>query len=346
MQWEARLIREIFYTDQDAGLRRFLPVVLPGGTADDIPLWLAPASASHYLVTDYSVAGLDKLYRLLTRQPWETVPDLGTVTKLPPRGTGRTVTPSPGTEAATIASGTAKPVTPPPPVLRTEVVIEAAISDAGMLESAVWLAGTQLCRQQKPLPFAVAQVWRALRLPALAAGERLAEAGRRLAGALLDDQGQALLAGLLTRLPPDGTVEVVLSATDSALSLPIELLRLNAGNGETAPLGLIPAVSIYRRPATQGFGEGPGTAPPTVPAAGPLKVLVAVAAPDETKTGNAPLDTEAEMAAVLDAVSDVAASRHVQVRILEVASLPAIRAALTQDSYHVLHLSAHGSPQT
>ena len=51
VQWEARLIREVFYTDQEAGLRRFLPVVLPGCSADDIPLWLAPASASHYLVT-------------------------------------------------------------------------------------------------------------------------------------------------------------------------------------------------------------------------------------------------------------------------------------------------------
>ena len=347
VQWEARLIREVFYTDQDAGLRRFLPVVLPGGSADDLPMWLAPVSASHYLVTDYSVAGAEKLYRLLTSQPWETVPDLGTVTELPARGTGRTGTPSPGTEAATVAAGAAEPVTAPRPVLRTQVVIEAAVSAAGMLESAVWLAGTQLCRQQVPLPFEVAQVWGALRLPALAAGERLAEAGRGLAGALLDDEGQALLAGMLNRLPPDGTVQVVLSATGSALSLPIELLRLTTGSGgETAPLGLIPSVSISRRPATQGVGEGPGTAPPAVSTAGPLKVLVAVAAPDETKTDNAPLDTEAEMAAVLEAVSDVAASPHAQVRILEVASLAAIRDALTQDAYHVLHLSAHGSPDT
>ena len=49
-----------FYTDQDAGLRRFLPVVLPGGSPDDLPMWLAPVSASHYLVTDYSVAGLPR----------------------------------------------------------------------------------------------------------------------------------------------------------------------------------------------------------------------------------------------------------------------------------------------
>ena len=34
-----------------------------------------------------------------------------------------------------------------------------------------------------------------------------------------------------------------------------------------------------------------------------------------------------------------------QVRILEVASLAAIRLALAEDAYHVLHLSAHGSPE-
>ena len=80
--------------------------------------------------------------------------------------------------------------------------------------------------------------------------------------------------------------------------------------------------------------------------AGPLKVLAAVAAPEETRTANPPLDAEAEMAAVLDAVAPVtAAGTAAQVRILEVASLPAIRQALAQDAYHVLHLSAHGSPE-
>ena len=51
------------------------------------------------------------------------------------------------------------------------------------------------------------------------------------------------------------------------------------------------------------------------------------------------------MAAVLDATSEVAAGAHAQVRILEVASLAAIREALAKDAYHVLHLSAHGSPE-
>ena len=48
---------------------------------------------------------------------------------------------------------------------------------------------------------------------------------------------------------------------------------------------------------------------------------------------------------MLDAVTGVAASPHAQVRILEVASLAADpRRPWPQDAYHVLHLSAHGSP--
>ncbi len=61
-----------------------------------------------------------------------------------------------------------------------------------------------------------------------------------------------------------------------------------------------------------------------------------------TQTASAPLDVEAEMAAVLDAVTGIA-DPGAQVRVLEVASLSAIRQALARDAYHVLHLSAHGS---
>ena len=110
-------------------------------------------------------------------------------------------------------------------------------------------------------------------------------------------------------------------------------------------LGLLAGVSVSRR-LVPGLAVGGGLAPAAagLPLAGPLKVLAAVAAPDETRTRNAPLDVEAEMAAVLDAVTEAAGRADVQVRILEVASLAAIRAALAADEYHVLHLSAHGSP--
>ncbi len=46
------------------------------------------------------------------------------------------------------------------------------------------------------------------------------------------------------------------------------------------------------------------------------------------------------MQALLDAVTDTAASERAQVRILEVASLAEITAALRADQYHVLHLFA------
>ena len=69
VQWEARLIRDLFYADQQAGLRRFVPVVLPGCSQADIPVWLSPASATHYQVDEFTVAGAEDLLRVLTGQP-------------------------------------------------------------------------------------------------------------------------------------------------------------------------------------------------------------------------------------------------------------------------------------
>ena len=229
-----------------------------------------------------------------------------------------------------------------------EVVIEIALTEAGILNSCVRLAGDVVCRQDAPLPSEVAGVWNALQLPPLIAGERMADAGRRLAGALLNDTAQQKLARRLSGIPPGDTAELALVADGNCLSLPVELMRLAADGAETGPVGLLPNVSVIRKMATEGASPGgpprPALAPQ--PTAGPLKILAAVAAPDETKTKNAPLDVEAEMAAVLDATSEVAADAHAQVRILEVASLAAIREALAKDAYHVLHLSAHGSPES
>jgi tetratricopeptide (TPR) repeat protein len=242
------------------------------------------------------------------------------------------------------ASSTAVPSTAAPAI---EVIIEVAVADTGMLDTCVRVSGTVAGHQQARLPAEVADVWKALDLPALVAAERMADAGRRLAGALLDEAGQHTLARRLNEIPPGGSAEVILVADGPALSLPVELIRLASGDaGQVGPLGLLPNVSVSRRVAPP--GTVPGGALPAAraprPTAGPLKILAAVAAPDETKTPNAPLDVEAEMAAVLDATSGVTAGAHTQVRVLEVASLGAIRAAMATDAYHVLHLSAHGSP--
>jgi tetratricopeptide (TPR) repeat protein len=229
------------------------------------------------------------------------------------------------------------PAAPPGP--EVTVTIEATLTANGMLDALVRLGEARLCERQGPLPPEIAEVWGALALPGLIAADRMANAGRKLAGALLDDEGQARLATVFRHLPPASTAEVVLVADGPALSLPVELIRLSGNGTETGPLGLLANVSVMRRIA----GAPPGAAPAPTP--GPLKILVAVAAPDETKTPNAPLNVEQEMDAVLRAVSGVVEESHAQVRILEVASLAAIRQALADD-YHVLHLSAHGSPDS
>jgi hypothetical protein len=85
VQWEARLIREMVYSDERAGLRRVLPVVLPGCSPDDIPWWLSPASVGYYRVSEFTIPGAEKLLRVLTHQPLEIEPPLGRPPSLPPR---------------------------------------------------------------------------------------------------------------------------------------------------------------------------------------------------------------------------------------------------------------------
>ena len=332
VQWEARQIQEIFYADQESELQRVVPVVLPECSSADIPLWLAPQSSTHYVVTDFTVAGAERLLRLLTGQPWERLPPHGEIPILPPRGAEK--------PAAKAPIGMA---------LQAEVMIEASISTPGTLESAVWIDGTRLSRRQAPLPAEVTTVWKAaLGSPGQDAKRHLANAGRALAAALLDQAEQASLAGVLKRLRPGDAAAVVLIASGQALALPIELILLAGDDdAEFGPLGLLPAVSVSRRVAARGHVPGvmQGLSAVSAPTgvAGPLKILAAVAAPDKTKWPDMPLDVEAEMQAVLDAVVGVTAEVSAQVRVLEVASLSAIRQALADDAYHVLHLSAHGS---
>jgi SEFIR domain/N-6 DNA Methylase len=85
VQWEAMLIREEMYGDQDAALNRFLPVVLPGCSADDIPEWMGPTTTTHYVIVDYTIQGAESLLRVLTGQPSELVPPLGSTPVLPPQ---------------------------------------------------------------------------------------------------------------------------------------------------------------------------------------------------------------------------------------------------------------------
>ncbi len=85
MQSELRQLRELYHTDPATWTRRILPVVLPGGSVDDIPLFLQPNTADHFRVTSFSEAGAEDLLRVVTRQPPFIRPSPGPLPVLPPR---------------------------------------------------------------------------------------------------------------------------------------------------------------------------------------------------------------------------------------------------------------------
>ncbi|WP_460916864.1 CHAT domain-containing protein [Plantactinospora veratri] len=326
VRWEARLLKERWYADPEAGLRSILPVVLPDGDVDGLPDWLVPVGGSVYHVPELTATGVEELLRVLTAQPQEVEPPVGTVPWLPPRSTapatGPTAVPPVGTERVGLS---------------TELLINARLADQ-RLTCEVSLAGTPVCRREAVLPVEVGRVWDSLTGPVVVARERFAEVGRVLAGVVFDELGQSVVADLVARLRPGDQVEVVWCADGAALGVPVELLRLTTTDGEQlGPLALIGGVSVRR--LVRGVG-----AVGTAGLPGPLRVLAAVAAPEETRTANAALDVEAEMQALLDAVGGLVTGPGGQVRILEVASLAQITAALRETEFHVLHLSAHGSP--
>lgn len=136
---------------------------------------------------------------------------------------------------------------------------------------------------------------------------------------------------LLAGLDAITNVDLHIEASPAPAPLPFEATL--TGDGRTPVLQ--PGVRMRRSV----LGQRPGGVPP---ARGPLKILVAVGAPDEGKTKQARLDIEKEMGSILDAVAPAARDERAQVRILEVANAGTIAAALAEDDYHVLHLSGHG----
>jgi hypothetical protein len=83
VQHEARFIREHLYKDEETGMRKFLPVLLPGATVADIPDVLQPTSATNYVVSSLTPGGVRPLLRLLTGQPARVEQPLKPVTVLP-----------------------------------------------------------------------------------------------------------------------------------------------------------------------------------------------------------------------------------------------------------------------
>jgi hypothetical protein len=84
-QAESATIRDLLHQDRHTWTAKLLPVVLPGRSIDDIPLFLQPYCADRYHVTELSDAGAEDLLRALTGQPRYVRPALGAVPHLPPR---------------------------------------------------------------------------------------------------------------------------------------------------------------------------------------------------------------------------------------------------------------------
>ncbi|GAB1512559.1 SAV_2336 N-terminal domain-related protein [Actinophytocola sp. KF-1] len=49
--------------------RNILPVVLPGGTRDELPMFVFPHTATTYFVHDFTIEGIDELIRVIANQP-------------------------------------------------------------------------------------------------------------------------------------------------------------------------------------------------------------------------------------------------------------------------------------
>ncbi|MGH3751332.1 MAG: CHAT domain-containing protein [Pseudonocardiaceae bacterium] len=137
---------------------------------------------------------------------------------------------------------------------------------------------------------------------------------------------------LLAQLDAITVVDLQVEASPALASLPFEAAVTPGGR---TPV-LLPGVRMRRSV----IGQRPEQVPP---APGPLKILVAVGAPDEGKTRHARLEIEKEMGSILDAVASAVRDDRAQVRILEVANADTIAAALAEGDYHVLHLSGHGN---
>lgn len=154
--------------------------------------------------------------------------------------------------------------------------------------------------------------------------------GAALADAFLPDGLAAALDARLADAARAGrTARLALEVAPDLADLPWESLVV-AGE----PVALRPGVEVYRH--TPGLKA---TALTRVP--GPLRILAVIASPDDT--GADLLDHEHELARILDQVG-AARREQAHVRVLNWGSVEAIRQALTEEAFHVLHVSCHARP--
>jgi tetratricopeptide (TPR) repeat protein len=158
----------------------------------------------------------------------------------------------------------------------------------------------------------------------------LSRAGALLGGSFLPGPVAVALERVLALAErAHQVVRIGLEITPDLAWLPWEALPGPDGR----PLALHPLVSLYRK-----TGAAPVRALP-----GPLRIVVAIAAPD--RGGGPVLDYERELRNVLAAVRS-ARQDAADVRVVPFATAAAIRDELDRGPVHVLHISGHGSPGT
>jgi SEFIR domain len=73
IQSEMAQLRELLHGDRATWTGKLLPVVLPGGSVADIPLFLQPRTADHFLVSELTRDGVADLLKVTTGSssaPW------------------------------------------------------------------------------------------------------------------------------------------------------------------------------------------------------------------------------------------------------------------------------------
>ena len=160
----------------------------------------------------------------------------------------------------------------------------------------------------------------------------LRKLGQALGAVLFPEDVDSALRGLLDKAATSGRqIEFVVETGEpDLLSIPFEAVSLSDRRTPALETG----VRLLRRYTAAEIRQQPQP--------GPLKILVAVGAPDEGTTQSSVLDSERELQTILDAVEAAREHGAAYVRILEVGSLDEIRKELRRQPYHVLHLSGHG----
>jgi tetratricopeptide (TPR) repeat protein len=163
--------------------------------------------------------------------------------------------------------------------------------------------------------------------------------GAALSRTFLKGAAGGALRGVVEQATTLGVpLALALEVADEMSDLPWELLRLPEPEGMVGPpLALHPNVELYR--TVPDLGTATAIAVPR-----PLRVLVAIGSPEEQNPRGELLDMEAELRRILDAVELARRHSRAHIRILNRGTMRAIREALQEERYHVLHVSCHAAP--